>query len=144
MNWFWEFWFSDGVEHFFEMILPNRVEHFLIDFIPTTLSAWFLFFILPAVLSFVGQICLCAKNRSRIAKGIPVYIAAFIWLYVLIYRFAMDTAVMRFVVRHTGLGSFLALFLVGTGGCILVGAAAGWLVYGIGWMVRRAAYKQRM
>lgn len=76
-------------------------------------------------------------------RGIPVYFAAFIWLYVLIYRFAWNTAVIQFVVRYTGLGGFVAVFLVGTGGCILVGAAAGWLVYGIGRMVHRTVRKQK-
>ena len=141
---FLEFWVSnDSVERFFEWILPDCVEQFLMEIFPMNLSVWFLFFIFPVILAFTGQMLLCTKSGSRIAKGIPAYIAFIMWLYVLAYRFAMDTAVVRFVVRHTGLGGFAALFLAGTGGCILAGAAAGWLVYGIGWMVRRVVYKQR-
>ncbi|MBQ2724571.1 MAG: hypothetical protein IJF78_02570 [Clostridia bacterium] len=91
--------------------------------IPVGLGIWILFFILPGLLSLIGQIILCGLAVKITVKLLPVGLAAVIILLVLING---ATGILDFLI-----GGFIALLLVGTALFILGASLIGWLIHGI-------------
>jgi|GEM_PF-3151967 len=94
---------------------------FLHNIAPVDILFWVLFFLLPGLLSLIGQVLLCLKAKRRAVKFIPFYAAGFLLLLVLLYRF---TGALGFLI-----GGFVSLMLIGTAVCIAVGSGFVWLSY---------------
>ncbi|MBR5381631.1 MAG: hypothetical protein IK136_03320 [Oscillospiraceae bacterium] len=109
-----------------------RTASFLHNIVPVDVMFWVFFFFVPGIASLVAQVLLCLKAKKRAVKFIPFYAAAFLLLLVLLYRF---TGALGFLI-----GGFVALMLLGTVVCIVIGSGIAWFSY---LSVRGAVKKDR-
>lgn len=86
----------------------------------------FCYFVLPVVLTFIGQLLLCFRARRVFIKllppALPVMLIAAIYAAFLIYG-----------------PSLLYAYPLGIAGLILLGSLVGWGVYGLARMAKRFA-----
>lgn len=101
--------------------MGNHMENFLQNLIPVSTSIWLGFFLIPAVISLVGQMILCQRTSRLSLRLIPVYAAAAIIFSVILYK---CTGVLTPLI-----GGFAALLLLGTALFVLAGSFLGWLIY---------------
>ncbi len=78
------------------------------------------FFWLPLLLAFAGQVFLCKQVKRSLRWLFPLLSGGLLVLVVL-YKF---TGFLAFCI-----GGFVALLLVGTAGCVLLGSLLGFLVW---------------
>ncbi|MBQ8512150.1 MAG: hypothetical protein IJ497_06020 [Clostridia bacterium] len=91
--------------------------------IPVSAGIWILFFVLPGVLSLIGQLVLCGLAVKISLKLLPIALAV---LLVLLVLFNAATGILDFLI-----GGFVALALIGTALFIAGTSLIGWLIHGL-------------
>lgn len=91
--------------------------------IPFSMGIWALFFIIPALFSFVGQIVLCAFAVKISLKLLPIIAAAAI-LAVVVLNIAFGF--LDFLI-----GGFVVLILIAAALFMIGASLLGWLIFGI-------------
>ena len=96
---------------------------FLSGIVPVSLGVWMLFFIIPAVLSFLGQLILCSLAVKVVFRLIPIAVA---FVILVLVALCSATGFLGFLI-----GGFVSLLLIGTAVFIIAASIIGWLLCGI-------------
>ena len=97
------------------------MSNFLHNIAPISVLLWVCFLFIPGVAAIIAQVILCLKTEKKALRFIPFYVAAFILLLVLIYRF---TGALEFLV-----GGFVGMLLIGTVIAIVIGSGFVLVIY---------------